>query len=110
MCQELPGWGPAGRPTATGVCRIRASHPGWRGRASFPKRPLPGATFSVWHNVCGAVLTAYWRRRGTPALGDGEPIRLPLPSKRRRGTPATRRRTPYPSQATPSPFPSRPDR
>jgi BASS family bile acid:Na+ symporter len=39
-----------------------------------PEAALPGAIFPVWHNVAGAVLAAYWRRRGTPALRDGEPV------------------------------------
>ncbi|GAB2792544.1 ketopantoate/pantoate/pantothenate transporter PanS [Halomonas shantousis] len=29
---------------------------------------LPGALFSVWHNVSGSLLAGYWKRR--PALGD----------------------------------------
>ncbi|BBE24094.1 hypothetical protein MN0502_29770 [Arthrobacter sp. MN05-02] len=28
-----------------------------------PEAALPGAIFSVWHNVSGAALAAYWRRR-----------------------------------------------
>lgn len=28
-----------------------------------PEAALPGAIFSIWHNVSGAVLAAYWRRR-----------------------------------------------
>ena len=38
-----------------------------------PESALPGAIFSVWHNVSGAVLAAYWRRRSTPASRAGEP-------------------------------------
>ena len=38
-----------------------------------PEAALPGAIFSVWHNVSGAVLAAYWRRRSTPASRTGEP-------------------------------------
>jgi BASS family bile acid:Na+ symporter len=30
-----------------------------------PEAALPAAIFSVWHNISGAVLAAYWRRRGT---------------------------------------------
>ncbi|MCO4250633.1 bile acid:sodium symporter family protein [Pseudarthrobacter raffinosi] len=36
-----------------------------------PEAALPGAIFSVWHNVSGAVLAAYWRRRSTPAPRQG---------------------------------------
>jgi bile acid:Na+ symporter, BASS family len=39
-----------------------------------PEAALPGAIFSVWHNVSGAVLAAYWRRRSTPALRTSEPV------------------------------------
>ena len=39
-----------------------------------PEAALPGAIFSVWHNVSGAVLAAYWRRRSTPALRDAESV------------------------------------
>ncbi|OUM41799.1 bile acid:sodium symporter family protein [Arthrobacter sedimenti] len=28
-----------------------------------PEAALPGAIFSVWHNVSGAAMAAYWRRR-----------------------------------------------
>ncbi|MBG6184125.1 BASS family bile acid:Na+ symporter [Arthrobacter sp. CAN_A214] len=31
-----------------------------------PESALPGAIFSVWHNVSGAALAAYWRRRDAP--------------------------------------------
>ncbi|MFP5316259.1 MAG: bile acid:sodium symporter family protein [Actinomycetes bacterium] len=34
-----------------------------------PEAALPAAIFSVWHNVSGALLAAYWRRRG---LADAE--------------------------------------
>lgn len=27
---------------------------------------LPGALFSIWHNLSGSLLAAYWSRRGTP--------------------------------------------
>lgn len=37
-----------------------------------PEAALPGAIFSVWHNVSGAILAAYWRRRSTPAVRTGE--------------------------------------
>jgi len=37
-----------------------------------PLAALPGAIFSVWHNVSGAVLAAYWRRRSTAARGSAE--------------------------------------
>ncbi|WP_309080478.1 bile acid:sodium symporter family protein [Zhihengliuella sp.] len=30
-----------------------------------PESALPGAVFSVWHNVSGALIAAYWRRRST---------------------------------------------
>ncbi|WP_457966014.1 bile acid:sodium symporter family protein [Arthrobacter sp. D1-29] len=39
-----------------------------------PEAALPGAIFSVWHNVSGAVLAAYWRRRTTPAQRGAEPV------------------------------------
>lgn len=32
-----------------------------------PEAALPGAIFSVWHNVSGAALAAYWRRRDARA-------------------------------------------
>lgn len=35
-----------------------------------PAAALPAAIFSVWHNVSGAVLAAYWRRRDS---GAGDP-------------------------------------
>ena len=28
-----------------------------------PEAALPAAVFSVWHNVSGALIAAYWRRR-----------------------------------------------
>ncbi|WP_051298831.1 bile acid:sodium symporter family protein [Arthrobacter castelli] len=39
-----------------------------------PAAALPAAIFSVWHNVSGAVLAAYWRRRdaGTTDAGEQE--------------------------------------
>jgi BASS family bile acid:Na+ symporter len=39
-----------------------------------PEAALPGAIFSVWHNVSGAILAAYWRRRGVPALRDHDAV------------------------------------
>jgi BASS family bile acid:Na+ symporter len=39
-----------------------------------PEAALPGAIFSVWHNVSGAILAAYWRRRNVPALGDRDAV------------------------------------
>jgi BASS family bile acid:Na+ symporter len=33
-----------------------------------PAAALPGALFSVWHNVSGAALAAFWSRRPPPAL------------------------------------------
>lgn len=30
-----------------------------------PEAALPGAVFSVWHNLSGALAAAYWRRRST---------------------------------------------
>jgi BASS family bile acid:Na+ symporter len=39
-----------------------------------PEAALPGAIFSVWHNVSGAVLAAYWRRRATPGVRAGESV------------------------------------
>ncbi|MUK00541.1 bile acid:sodium symporter family protein [Vibrio cholerae] len=39
-----------------------------------PEAALPGAIFSVWHNVSGAALAAYWRRRDARAgLGHVDP-------------------------------------
>ncbi|MHA7159233.1 bile acid:sodium symporter family protein [Glutamicibacter endophyticus] len=29
-----------------------------------PEAALPGAVFSVWHNLSGALVAAYWRRKG----------------------------------------------
>lgn len=29
-----------------------------------PVAALPGAVFSIWHNLSGSLLAAYWRRRG----------------------------------------------
>jgi len=43
-----------------------------------PESALPAAIFSVWHNVSGAVLAAFWRRRSTPALRGGEPAPVAL--------------------------------
>lgn len=37
-----------------------------------PEAALPAAIFSVWHNVSGAVLAAFWRRRSTVAPREGE--------------------------------------
>ncbi|MCZ4150050.1 Bile acid:sodium symporter, partial [Escherichia coli] len=28
-----------------------------------PEAALPGAVFSVWHNLSGALIAAYWRRK-----------------------------------------------
>ena len=39
-----------------------------------PEAALPGAVFSVWHNVSGAVMAALWRRSGSssePAVSTG---------------------------------------
>lgn len=33
---------------------------------------LPGAVFSVWHNMSGAALAAFWARRPVPRYGDPE--------------------------------------
>lgn len=38
-----------------------------------PLAALPGAVFSVWHNVSGAILAAYLRRRPLPADDAREP-------------------------------------
>ena len=32
-----------------------------------PEAALPAAIFSIWHNVSGAALAAYWRRRDARA-------------------------------------------
>ncbi|HMB77623.1 MAG TPA: bile acid:sodium symporter, partial [Kiloniellaceae bacterium] len=34
-----------------------------------PLAALPGALFSLWHNVSGPLLASYWRRRA--AADDG---------------------------------------
>ncbi len=39
-----------------------------------PESALPAAIFSVWHNVSGAILAAFWRRRSTPAARAGETV------------------------------------
>ncbi|MDY2669233.1 MAG: bile acid:sodium symporter family protein, partial [Schaalia hyovaginalis] len=31
--------------------------------AATPESALPGAVFSVWHNLSGALLAMYYRRR-----------------------------------------------
>jgi BASS family bile acid:Na+ symporter len=28
-----------------------------------PEAALPGAVFSVWHNLSGALVAAYWRQK-----------------------------------------------
>jgi BASS family bile acid:Na+ symporter len=33
-----------------------------------PAAALPGAVFSVWHNVSGSLLAAFWARRPPPAI------------------------------------------
>ncbi|KFF48829.1 bile acid:sodium symporter [Gammaproteobacteria bacterium MFB021] len=33
---------------------------------------LPGALFSVWHNVSGSLLAGYWKQRGVPAAKQPE--------------------------------------
>ncbi|MEE2570679.1 bile acid:sodium symporter family protein [Pseudarthrobacter sp. J64] len=43
-----------------------------------PESALPGAIFSVWHNVSGAILAAFWRRRNTPAASTGEHVPTPI--------------------------------
>ena len=30
-----------------------------------PVAALPGALFSIWHNLSGSALAAYWSRRAT---------------------------------------------
>lgn len=37
-----------------------------------PAAALPAAIFSVWHNISGAVLAAYWRRRDSRSLQENE--------------------------------------
>lgn len=37
-----------------------------------PEAALPGAIFSIWHNVSGAVLAAYWRRRDARSVAARE--------------------------------------
>ncbi|MCP3427036.1 bile acid:sodium symporter family protein [Rothia sp. AR01] len=39
-----------------------------------PEAALPGAVFSVWHNVSGALVAAFLRRRGLPADADARPV------------------------------------
>ncbi|GHD09310.1 bile acid:sodium symporter family protein [Zhihengliuella salsuginis] len=36
---------------------------GLAGQYFSPEAALPGAVFSVWHNLSGAVIAAFWRRR-----------------------------------------------
>ena len=38
-----------------------------------PEAALPGAVFSVWHNVSGALMAAIWRRSGAAAVQVEEP-------------------------------------
>lgn len=40
---------------------------GLAGQYFSPEAALPGAVFSVWHNVSGAVMAAIWRRSGGAA-------------------------------------------
>lgn len=40
-----------------------------------PEAALPGAIFSVWHNVSGAAMAAYWRRRDAHAGAAGRRAR-----------------------------------
>lgn len=35
-----------------------------------PEAALPGAVFSVWHNLSGALVAAYWRRKRTVKTSD----------------------------------------
>ena len=35
-----------------------------------PAAALPGAIFSVWHNVSGSLLASYWARKSEPAKSD----------------------------------------
>jgi BASS family bile acid:Na+ symporter len=37
-----------------------------------PLSALPGAIFSVWHNIGGAVLAGYWASRPVEASGEPE--------------------------------------
>jgi BASS family bile acid:Na+ symporter len=57
------------------VCRTLAIEVGMQnsglaatlGKTYFtPLAALPGAIFSIWHNLSGSVLASYWRRRGLP--------------------------------------------
>ncbi|MBG6084041.1 bile acid:sodium symporter family protein [Zhihengliuella flava] len=56
---------------------------GLAGQYFAPEAALPGAVFSVWHNVTGSIMAAVWRRRAVPAarLAADEPAdeRLPAP-------------------------------
>ena len=38
------------------------------------KAALPGALFSIWHNLSGATLAAWWSRRPPPQARDRQPI------------------------------------
>lgn len=49
---------------------------GLAGQYFAPEAALPGAVFSVWHNVSGSIMAAVWRRR--------TPSEAPAPSRRRR--------------------------
>lgn len=44
-----------------------------------PVAALPGAMFSVWHNVSGSLLAAYWSRRPTTPPSAADDGRLSLP-------------------------------
>ena len=35
-----------------------------------PLSALPGALFSLWHNVSGVTLASWWRRHSAPAADD----------------------------------------
>lgn len=49
-----------------------------------PAAALPGAVFSTWHNLSGAVLAAIYRRLDgrSPAAALSAPLSAPLPSRR----------------------------
>lgn len=37
-----------------------------------PGAALPGALFSVWHNISGSLLAGYWKRRALPVAASAE--------------------------------------
>lgn len=42
-----------------------------------PAAALPGAIFSVWHNISGSLLAGYWSRRPVPTASADDPAAVP---------------------------------